>query len=369
MDFMDDASTPERLLIQKARQARVPINGTLELLPLCNLNCKMCYVRLSREEMERRGCMRTADEWLSLGRQMAEAGTLYLLLTGGEPLLFPDFRRLYLELKKLGLILTINTNGTLIDEDWADFFARNKPRRINITLYGADGATYGRLCGASGGFDRTIRAVRLLRERDVDVKISISLTRENQKDLDRVFAIGRELGVPVHIDPYMIPGTRERSLPYDMQARMTPEEAAGASRRAFRLQFSEEINRQYVSQAIARVQDPDFPRGDGRLSCLAGSCSFAINWQGQMRPCVMLMEPAVDVFRTGFVGAWQELRRRADIIRLSPKCTECELKPVCKVCAAASYWETGSYDDVPEYLCRFAGEYYRLLLEENQNER
>ena len=114
----------EHTLIKRAKERKTPINGSLELLPLCNMNCDMCYVRLSREEMERQGRLRTADEWLEIGRQMKEAGVLFLLLTGGEPLLFPDFKRMYLEMRGMGFILTINTNGTLIDEEWADFFGK-----------------------------------------------------------------------------------------------------------------------------------------------------------------------------------------------------------------------------------------------------
>ena len=65
----------------------------------------------------------------------------------------------------MGMILTINTNGTLLGESWADFFAEYRPRRINITLYGADAASYNRLCHYPQGFDQTVRAIRLLRER------------------------------------------------------------------------------------------------------------------------------------------------------------------------------------------------------------
>lgn len=90
------------------------------------------------------------EEWIDLAKQMADAGVLFLLLTGGEPLLFPGFKKLYMELKNLGMILTINTNGTLIDEEWADFFAKNRPRRINITLYGSDDTAYETLCHYPG---------------------------------------------------------------------------------------------------------------------------------------------------------------------------------------------------------------------------
>ena len=162
MNYMDDASTFEHSFLQKARQQHIPITGALELLPLCNMNCDMCYVRLSRSEMECQGQLRTVDEWILLAQQMQKAGTLFLLLTGGEPLLFPDFKTLYLELRNMGMILTINTNGTLLGESWADFFAEYRPRRINITLYGADAASYNRLCHYPQGFDQTVRALSLI---------------------------------------------------------------------------------------------------------------------------------------------------------------------------------------------------------------
>ena len=112
MEQLEGATTVERMILDQAKRTRTPANGSIELLPLCNMNCDMCYVRLSREEMERQGRLRTADEWLEIGRQMKDAGVLFLLLTGGEPFLYPDFRKLYLGFRDMGMILTINTNGT-----------------------------------------------------------------------------------------------------------------------------------------------------------------------------------------------------------------------------------------------------------------
>ena len=368
MACMDNGtSSVERALINQAKEKKVPINGSLELLPLCNMNCDMCYVRLSREEMEQKGRLRTADEWLEVGRQMKDAGVLFLLLTGGEPLLFPDFKRLYLELRKMGFILTINTNGTLINEDWADFFGTYPPRRVNITLYGADEEDYKRLCHYPGGFQRTIQGIRLLREQGIDVKISFSVTKVVRHSMERVFSIGEELQVPVHIDPYMMPAVRERSLPFSEQSRVLPEDAASASLEALRLQFPKEIYDQYVEQTIARVEDPDFPRGDGNMSCLAGNCSFTINWQGQMRPCVVMSSPSSSVFEKGFAAAWEEVKTETWKLSIPEECTKCKFKPICKVCVAASLLETGAYDGIPDYLCRYSEEYYRLLKEERNH--
>ena len=189
---LDNMDSMEKRLIQKAYIKQAPINGSLELLPLCNMNCDMCYVRLSKAEMEQKGRLRTKEEWISLARQMKDAGTLFLLLTGGEPLLFPEFKELYKELQNMGMILTINSNGTLINEEWADFFAKHKPRRINITLYGADDQAYGKLCHYPAGFQKTVNAIRMLRDREIDVKINGSITSKNEEDIKKILDIAKQ---------------------------------------------------------------------------------------------------------------------------------------------------------------------------------
>ena len=90
MELMEDGTTMERQMFAMAAEKKVPLYGVLELLPLCNLNCDMCYVRMSREEMEQVGRLCTIEEWTKVAEDMMKAGTLFVLLTGGEPLLYPN---------------------------------------------------------------------------------------------------------------------------------------------------------------------------------------------------------------------------------------------------------------------------------------
>lgn len=358
-----ETNTIEKAMLCRASAAQRPITGTLELLPICNMNCDMCYIRLSRTEMEKKGRMRTADEWISMGEEMERAGVLFLLLTGGEPLLFPDFRRLYLSLRERGIILTVNTNGTLIDADWAAFFGENKPRRINITLYGADDRAYETLCHYPGGFEKTVQGIRLLKERGVDVKINGSVTKSNRNDMEKIYAIGRELGAPVHMDTYMLPGIHERKLPFEAQSRLEPEEAAAAEMEMLRNEMNPEDLRMYVQQMLLQIKKEGNVYSEG-ITCMAGNCSFAVNWQGEMRPCVTLEEPSVPVFETGFESAWQQISEKVKAYRVNEKCRQCRLRPVCKTCVASARLETGEYDGLPEYLCRYVRKYIRLLKDE-----
>lgn len=359
-------TTIERIMVQRAASKKRPIYGCLELLPLCNMNCDMCYIHMSNSEMKKQGRLRTIDEWLMVAKEMEKAGVLFVLLTGGEPLLYPEFKTLYLELQKLGMIVTINTNGTLIDEQWAEFFKNNRPRRINITLYGSSEKTYVSLCHYPNGYEKALRGIQLLKDKGVDVKINGSVTKVNVKDTDDIYAIGHKLDIPVHMDTYMLPNQKEVMKSFDDQTRLNPKQAAKMRLKTFQTEMQPQAYRQYLDQTIQQLENSEI-QYDDRITCQAAHSSFTIDWQGRMRPCVSLFEPAANVFETGFENGWQKIVKEAENLRLNPKCTKCHLRPVCDICVASSFWETGSYDEVPQYLCEFAQEFERLLyIEKNQ---
>ncbi|MBR3997282.1 MAG: radical SAM protein, partial [Clostridia bacterium] len=172
-------------LARKAIAMKVPLIGTFELSPVCNFACTMCYVRRTQKEVQDhpRGIL-SLEDWLRIAEEAREAGTLYLLLTGGEPLLWPDFWTLYEKLVDMGFLVSINTNGSMIDDEAVQRFRKRPPQKLNITLYGANDGTYYRLCGADGVFSRVDQAIRKLVENDLTVKINCSLTPENAADLD-----------------------------------------------------------------------------------------------------------------------------------------------------------------------------------------
>ena len=65
-------------LYRKAVAAGVPLSGTFELTPVCNMDCKMCYVRMSRQDQENIAPLTDADRWLALASEARNAGMLYL---------------------------------------------------------------------------------------------------------------------------------------------------------------------------------------------------------------------------------------------------------------------------------------------------
>ena len=173
------------------------------------------------------------------------------------------------------------------------------------------------------------------------------------------------MDVPVHMDTYMLPGIHEIGMPFEQQARLSPEEAAAAEIKMLKEETDPEIYPQLVSARIAQTEREGavYPE---KISCMAGNCSFAVGWQGEMRPCVTLSEPSVPVFERGFEAAWKEISEKAKVFRVNEKCTRCRMRPICKTCAASAKLETGEYNGIPEYLCRYSKEYLKLLCKENE---
>lgn len=366
MAYIDGLNTVEKKLCVKATQMNVPINGILELTPLCNMNCDMCFVRLDSEELNNRGKLRTVDEWLKLADEMKNTGVLFILITGGEPLLYPGFKELYLKLRKLGMIITINSNGTLINEEWARFFSENKPRRINITLYGANSETYSRLCKYSDGYEKTINGIKLLKEYGVDVKINGSIAQQNKKDGKKIVQVANKLKIYSKIDTYMYPANRERYKPFSEQARLDPYEAAKKRVELMKEKYNQDDYLQNINNFLKKYNEsiPTDYHPNRTISCRAGTSSFCINWQGIMRPCVMLTQPSAPVFEIGFNEAWKQINQHVKKIKMNSKCSQCKYQNVCQTCAACAKLESGSFDGIPEYMCIYTKETVRLLQEE-----
>lgn len=258
---MEFSSTEPRLssyLHARACRSGTPLAGNFELTARCNFNCKMCYVHLTAEEQQRRGRELTADEWLAIAQEARSRGMLFLLLTGGEPLIRKDFRYLLTELKKMGLLVSVNSNGSLIDRDWLDFFRHEPPFRFNITLYGASDAAYERLCGRPM-FARVTENIRALRELGVGVKLNVSMTPYNVADMAEIYRIAQELGTPMQLATYMFPPIRRDEALVGSNDRFTACQAAEYSVQWDRLRLTPE---QFRQRAQAMKQGLALPSED-----------------------------------------------------------------------------------------------------------
>ena len=345
----------------KAAARKIPINGTFELTPLCNMACRMCYVRMTKQQQEAIAPLQSARRWLDLASVARDRGMLYLLLTGGEPFLRQDLPELLAALQSMGLVLSINTNGTLITPETIRWLKQTPPSRINVTLYGASDETYDRLCGNPLGFTQTSRAIGLMQDAGIAVKLNCSITPHNQQDLMGILSFAQSRKLPIQATSYMFPPLRRDPSMVGKNHRFSPEEAAYHTARI-------QLGLLGQEEFIRRVKEDDLPalcvdaeacpiteeQGEG-IRCRAGKSSFWVTWEGKMPPCGMFpMENALNVFEAGFDAAWNRTVKAAEAIRLPAKCAGCPRKDLCRTCAAMVYTETGSFSAVPDYRCRMS---------------
>ena len=352
-------------LHQKGRRLGLPIAGNFELTARCNFNCPMCYVHQSAESVEAAGGELTAHQWLEIAEAAQKRGLIFALLTGGEPLVRKDFFEIYDGMKKMGLLISINSNGSMLQGQILERFLKDPPLRFNISLYGGSNETYRGMCGLPV-YDRVKENIRALRQAGIGVSLNLSITPYNYQDLERIYADAVELDVNVKASSYMYPPIRLADGSYGCGNRLSAEDAARCSVQWDAIRFTPEefALRAQGMEKLTDVCGDGCPLEEGEgIRCRAGSSSFWITWQGKMLPCGMMTEPVADLRKQSFEEAWEYIRSESAKVRLPAECGSCAYKEVCGVCASVCYTETGRFDGVPTYICEKTKQQVRLTQE------
>ena len=360
--------TIKEYVFQKGAVKHVPVNGTFELTSRCNLSCKMCYIHMTEQEQCIKGKELTTAEWTEIGRQAVNQGMLYLLITGGEPLIRPDFCEIYTEMVKMGVMVSINTNGTLLDKEIVDCFCHYRPETVNITLYGMSEETYGNLCGNHKGFEKAINGIRMLKSAGIRVCINTTFTHHNLKDMDALIDFAKDMEIPIRTAAYLFPPVRhaQKNTINDVFLSAEDQGKAGAYFDYKTLESDKLKERQeYIKKIV--TEDDENKYEVEKLACDASSCmagrgAFWVSWDGYMYPCGMLPSYAMNLKETNFQSAWDKMGEYVKEILVSSKCKKCKYKKICPSCAAVAWSENQSTSCVPEVLCRRPDAYMKAFL-------
>lgn len=253
----------------------------------------------------------------------------------------------------MGFLISINSNGTLLDEARVARLAEHPPTRINITLYGAGNETYEALCGRSGMFDRVDRAITLLRQAGILVKLNCSLTPHNACDLERIVSYAAERDLILEVNTYMFPPLRRDPTMVGRNDRFTPAETAHYHMERYRLQRGEEDFTRFLQNILRGIAPPPgldedcVDPVDGTISCRAGQ-RLVLGDVGRLADaCGMMPKPRIELKGKPF----REALERADARQRGPTSLRHLHRRICHSCAAMAMAETGSVSGIPKYLC------------------
>jgi radical SAM protein with 4Fe4S-binding SPASM domain len=337
-------------LHQRQAGERVPTQVSIEVTRRCPLECLHCYNNLPMGDMDAKQREMTKEEHFKMLDELVDMGCFWLLYTGGEIFARKDFLEIYTYAKKKGFLITLFTNGTIINEQIADYLVEWPPFAIEITLYGRTRETYEALTAVPGSYDRCLRGIQLLKERGLPLKLKTVATSINKHEVVamRRFA-EEELGVEFKMDGQINPRIDCSQSP--LAVRLTPEEVVALDMSAPK-GMSE-----YRRLAKHDLESPpNLAQIDTVYHCGGGMSGFSINAYGEMGICVISQQETFSVREDGLQRVWESslLGLRSRKRTRVTKCIECRIQSLCGMCPANGEMENGDRESPVEFLCHVA---------------
>lgn len=327
---------------EEAFAKAIPISGTFELTPRCNFDCKMCYVHLKEDKISMYGRELSAKEWIRIAEQAKKAGTTWLCVTGGEPLMHPEFPEIWKVLSKMGFFVTLQTNASMVGDGMLEFFDEYPPHAVKLTLYGSNDETYEKVCGIKQGFTRVDRAIQELKKRKIPIELVSTIIKQNEDDILRMAYYAARNGLPwintVGVKP-SVRGADSRAREVAVSNKYT-EEA-----------FRRSLKRRVQEHPMSLERKPCTMCKDYRLG-------YWITWNGDMRFCGFMNEPNIPVRSMAFLEAWKSLMEYEEQLEWPQECKTCKAQEGCLRCAGILSAECGGPQQVREEFCNRVKQYY-----------
>jgi radical SAM protein with 4Fe4S-binding SPASM domain len=328
---------PSERLFALSRENRVPLTVIFELTRRCNLRCRHCYID---QDEKRKPELSTAAVKRIL-RELAAAGTLNLVFTGGEIFLRRDLLELCRYARGFQFNLVLFTNGTLLTRRAAQRLAALGINDVEVSLYGRE-QVHESITREPGSFERTTQAVSLLTSAGIKATVKSPLMRLNFKEYHWLLSFAAEHGAVTQFDPTIT--AKDNGDRTFLGQRLNCGQLASL--------YSD--RKLYLpSKGRARVADDDF-------ICSAAVNLATVGHDGTLYPCLQLPLPLGDLQQRPFAELWRkENPAVAAYLAIGASdlegCAGCRLLPLCQRCPGMAMIEDGSLTGPSKIACRIAG--------------
>lgn len=282
----------------------------LELTEACNLRCIHCYGQWGYPEKAAR---RTVSQWKQTLDAVFNYGCRGVQLIGGEPLAHHDFLEILAYAKAIGMkTIDVFSNGTLINEEIIKHL-KQAQASVRVSIYGYNPETHDKITNVPGSFEKSIAALKLLKEADIPTTIAVILMRENQTIFPEIKQFIESLGFPCD--------------KYD-----TIRKTCGGSQQCHQITDVEVLKGRYLTEADFDTSVKTFQYNKHWNSCWFGK--IAITAKGEVIPCIFARESVLgnidtdpaDTIRDNVLKAWGITK---DDVKI---CKDCEYRYSCHDC-------------------------------------
>lgn len=310
-------------IVNEAKRLKKPVLGHFELTARCNLDCKMCYVH-NQNNAEYLKKELTTEQWKRIFDEAYECELLYASLSGGECLLRKDFKELYLHLWNKNIFVTVLTNGTLINDDYVEFFKTYPPDLIQVSLYGSNEEGYLYVTGHKG-FEKAFAAISALEKAGIDVRVAVTPSSYMKDDFINTVRLCKDNRFFIQNTDILLVSNRDDSNKDDYF--LTEEEVICLSK-----QRAELYKPLLPLECAPNVCGPMTEPPSKGLICNAGNCLANVTWDGMMYPCFNAMAGGYSLLEMSYAEAWEKTVKAASEVVNGAECVGCPYDKTCPKC-------------------------------------
>ena len=342
---------------------RLPLKGSIDLTYRCNNRCRHCWLWSDNGEKEL-----TTEEIIRLINDARALGCREWAISGGEPMLRPDFPEIFDYITSHAKTYSLNTNGTLITEEIAELMTRKGSKMVS--LYGATPEVHDHVTRNPGSFEATMRGFSLLKKAGAGFTVQLIPMVDNYHQKDEMIALAKSVSpnwrigvIWLYLSAYASP---ERNIEINAQ-RLPPRNI---------IEFdSPDLSSLSADTTVAHPQCP--PGSDNLFdSCIDSRREFHVDPYGMMSFCSFIKDPDMryNLRKGSFVDAWErfipsltgKVRGGEEYLK---NCGSCEYIRDCRWCPVYGYLEHGRYSAPVEYLCEVAKENKSCKMKLQQDNR
>ena len=332
-------------LYEYAKKNNILLSIHWELTSSCNLNCIHCYLPKFPSYYEYHSAIKLID-------YIEELNILYVGITGGEVLLHPNFLDIYRMLKKRGFLVTVFTNGLLINNEIIKLFKDYPPFELKISIYGSSDSCFARVTRRPW-FYKFENALDLLNKNEVKYSLQTPIMTANYSDIDAIEEYCKSRNVSYKFGTMICPMVN--GCHSNLNQRIDADDIVD-----YEAKINGAINKWVFDYKSTN------PKGEV-LRCAAGKNYFVLDSEGNISMCGLLRQPAFkftdkESFDLAMVKI-QEIRKQMEDVFWNGPCSHCHLVKLCLGCPAYSKLENDDYQNCILYLRKIAERKYDILTE------
>ncbi|MBI4771453.1 MAG: radical SAM protein, partial [Chloroflexi bacterium] len=333
-----EADHYRQIVNRMARKHRL-LSVHWELTYRCNERCTHCYLEVAAPNASLPGELTTAQCRRALD-QLAELGALHLTFSGGDIFTRRDFFQIAGYARQQRFAVRLMTNAIAVTPLVAERVAALHPTGVEVSLYSHRPQAHDQITLTPGSHAATLRGIRALRQRRLNVVIKMPLMRQTVRDLPAVQTLASELGAQFRYDPTITASNNGNTS--NLHHRLTYADLLWL--------FEQEITpERWVKPAVLPAD---------HRSCSIGMHSLAIDPYGNVFPCVQTRTPAGNLLRTPLRELWEESPLLNQLMHFTfarlPVCRTCELSNICSRCHGLALTEHGDFTAPAAVNCREA---------------